>query len=173
MLWREKYETRYATEVDLPVPAGTNLVGDWTELNLGDWVIGLFGYHDVSSMGVWQRLMDSAGVEPVILLLKGSEPLPPPSELRAIFPLSQHPRVLISAQYVDFADVLKPGRHEACFAFVVGLPCPVAMLGKPTEDAWEAFLAVARPTPTIPPASAGDLPKAKPSTPARRLPGRG
>lgn len=115
MIWRRGYSTEIQTDMPLSV-----------DLANGAYLVA-HNLEELTALGIWIRLLDQAAIPFCCLYVgieKNFEDLVPPSLLRRIsrfpdpFPLSVTSFVAI----VVFDQVAK-----------------VAMIGAPTEDAWEQF----------------------------------
>ena len=141
MLWRECYHTAQAEEVPLPALMGTFLSGDpWLPLN--DFIlVGAFDLRGLGEIGIWERLLDDAGVGTVTVLFHAEWPTQERSVLEASVPYSRHPQTLMADDPSgEWLDLISPDRHERAFAAIVrGHVARLLMVGAPTEEALDAF----------------------------------
>mgnify|MGYP005836751229 CR=1 FL=1 len=145
MVWRTAYSNASATDVD-PPGIGVSPLSGGPLVGLNDpgiWIVG-FGVSSFSSIEVWLRLCrsDLPDFEPfrVVLVVDdaqeaGLSDLIPPSRLPATFTSTD------SEAWVRWAGAEPP---LVLAALSNGRNWPLAIAGRPTEEAWDAFCAAAR-----------------------------
>ena len=132
----------------MPFPAtvGVTLLGIPWNLGGDGIVVGAFSLLAQAQLGVWMRLLDEAGL-PISVLLVAEEltdSLARDAELT--FPPSQRSRVVLvkdtGRRWSQTVDV--PSLDLAFAAVIVKGVAQPLMIGSPTEEAWDRFMAAAR-----------------------------
>lgn len=143
MLWRSAYQTRIERDLHCPEAEIVTLDGSPLKHQTEVWVAG-FGFQALADQGVWWRLFlsdfpNDPQVRKVFICpgvgkseLETALSLVPPSEVA---------RVLLVSDPNDFwSKVIQPANSQQGFAVIIeGGRIPLAMIGPPTEDAWEEF----------------------------------
>lgn len=132
MLWRPEYQTVVLRGVELPEIAGSLLSGGpWRSSESLITVIAP-GVSDLRDLEIWWRLLASADLaQASVAVFHSAES---PDLLRSLLPPSRHPRTATSEKLALWSAVVAQN------AVLAAIPLAgLAMVGPPTEDAWEEF----------------------------------
>ena len=124
MVWRKGYTTQIRQHIPLTGPVSDGVY------------LGLYDVAQLQNLGVWIRLFEQAAVEFVVLFIAETSSESLISDLMApsLFRKTRLiPASPINTDRSSFAAVVREGRAK------------IVMIGPPTEEAWDAFLAVAKP----------------------------
>ena len=141
MLWRAKFDTWEPDSKPIPPTVAASLSGEVLELHDGDILIGGFDPRAQVELGIWSRLISQADAETHIrtLFLVDAAHIP---FVEAVTPKSLWSSTSVGAANQEWESLILPDRPERSFACIVreGLFDPL-MIGLPTEEAWDRFLA--------------------------------
>lgn len=145
MVWRTSYSTVTAVDVVPPSLCAKPLSGV-ESVSLGQpgiWIVG-FGLGSLSAVEVWLRLCrsDLPDCRPFRVVVVGPER--EMADLPSLVPPSRLGDTHISSDEEAWADWLGSERPTVLAAVSDGTVWPIVMAGRPTEEAWDAFVAVAR-----------------------------
>lgn len=143
MLWRKSYQTRVERDLSCPVAEIVSLdgspVGDQTEV----WIAG-FGFEATTDQGVWWRLFQSDFPDDARIIRVFICPSVGKGELEtalSLVPPSQISRTYLVADPSGlWRQTIRPNSDDQGFAIIIEKgKIPLAMIGPPTEDAWDEF----------------------------------
>lgn len=143
MLWRQRYDTKILHDLPCPVAEVARLTTDDRPESTEVW-IGGFGFQAIADQGVWWRLFQSdfpndERVKKVFIFSKvGNDEF---ETVRSLVAPSELPHVsLVSDPVGKWRETLEPQDDLTGFAAIIrGPSIPLAMVGPPTEDAWDVF----------------------------------
>lgn len=145
MLWKPAYETRVLRSVPLPRLVGRTLDSQDGAGPVEGVMLGAFGPFASAELGVWRRLLNDAfparPIPTVLVRALWSE-----RERRTIAtatpPKDQAWTLLANDPENAWSALVAPDRAERAFAAVVrdGM-AELLMVGMPTEEAWDEFVA--------------------------------
>ncbi len=143
MLWRQRYDTKILRDLACPAVEIVKLLDDSPPTSPEVW-IGGFGFQAIADQGVWWRLFQSDFANDPLVKKVFIFPSVQTTELETIRSLvapSELPHVyLIGDPVGKWRDTLEPFDDSTGFAAIIqGSNIPLAMVGPPTEEAWDVF----------------------------------
>jgi hypothetical protein len=146
LISNQRYTTRVRQQVAVPKITGVTLAGSrWTP-GARETYLGAFGLAALSEIGIWTKLLHSAGLPSRILMIDEDPKNGLSAKLRTSFaPSRLQDIVLIDDPNGEWRAFVEPDCPERAFAMHVRGPlADPLMLGLPTEQAWDLFQDLAR-----------------------------
>lgn len=144
MLWRADYNTWEQGRSLLPAIIGRRLDGLPFDQTSYQVLIGGFDLRAQAELGVWWRLLSdhSPDLKFGTVYFLGLPDARLIENLAAMIPKSKWADTIVAEPSPEWTTLIKPDRPERSFAGVVreGMIDPL-MIGSPTEEAWDRFLA--------------------------------
>jgi hypothetical protein len=145
MLWKPTYETRVLTDVAFPRLVGLTLDSQDGAAPVEGAMLGAFGPFASAELGVWRRLLNEAFPEravPTVLVRTAWSERERRTIATATAPKEKAWTLLANDPQNAWSQLVAPDRAERAFAAVVrGGVAKLLMVGLPTEEAWDQFLA--------------------------------
>lgn len=146
MLWRTGYQTIVRNDVVIPESRIWDLTGEVVNV-AGPIAFALgFSARSFQQREVWRRLFEAELPIPFWTGVISEDNLAESTELlQAMTPKSRwSSTVVVLDPQRAWRNLIEPEDEERCFALISrGNTADVVMIGPPTEEAWERFLAQA------------------------------
>ena len=146
MLWRTGYQTIVRDDIAIPKTQIWDLTGEAVKA-AGSIALALgFSARSFQQREVWRRLFEAELPIPFWTGVVSEGDLEESTELlQAMTPKSRWTStVVVPDPQKAWRNLIEPDSDERCFALIVrGKTADVVMVGPPTEEAWERFLAQA------------------------------
>ena len=143
MLWKATYETRVLRSVELHRIEGRTLDGQDGAAPVEGAMLGAFGPFATAELGVWRRLLEEAYPQRRVptVLVRAAWTERERRTLAVSTAPSLHPWTLLANDPAGaWSAAVGPDRAERAFGAIVrGGVAELAMIGLPTEDAWDEF----------------------------------